>query len=219
MHMNKLSHNKSGFTIIELMIATMVFSFVLLVCAAAIVHVGRMYYKGVIIGRTQDVSRRVIEEVTQSIQFGPHFDDPAAFRRTASTPGSGGITVNAYCLGETRYSYITTHALGSSVTATTSPHVLWRDRPPIGPCTALDITNPANTPSGSGEELLSQNMRLPYFDIPLPTGNLWTVSARVAFGADVDLFEGGVFVTCKGTSAGGQFCAVSEFSTSVVKRL
>jgi prepilin-type N-terminal cleavage/methylation domain-containing protein len=39
--------NRSGFTIIELMIATAVFSVVLLLCATALVTIGNMYRRGI----------------------------------------------------------------------------------------------------------------------------------------------------------------------------
>src|SRR5690606_2255321 len=91
----------AGFTIVELLIATVVFSMVLLVCAFAILHVGRMYYKGMIISRTQDVSRKVIEDVAGAIQFGPSGNDVVR-------PGTGtapAADIRAWCIGTTRYTY------------------------------------------------------------------------------------------------------------------
>jgi prepilin-type N-terminal cleavage/methylation domain-containing protein len=220
-NVNLLKNKQKGFTIVEFMIATAIFSLVLLVCGAAITQVGRMYYKGVIINRTQDTSRRVIDEISQSIQLGAYSDDPDQFRRPGTPLTTlSGVIVYSYCLGSTRYSYITDRAQGgTTVTTTKSPHVLWRDQIFTVACPPLDITNAfIATP---GEELLGENMRLPVFNIPDPgTSNLWNITVRVTYGEDPSSYEGtNQFQFCKGASAGGQFCAVSGFTTSVVKRL
>ncbi len=203
--MKRIYGNSSGFTIVELMISTAIFAMVLLLCSFAIVHVGRMYYKGVLIGRTQDTSRRVIQDISRSVQFGPGSNaDPDSFVRFASVGG-----VNAYCVGAIRYNFITGQSLGTA--AGQSPHILWKDR------MNDDVCQPVAFAAGM-EELLGENMRLPLFSIT-EVNNLWNVSIRVAYGDTVDLFVDNTYAECKGSSAGGQFCAISELNTSVVKRL
>src|SRR5687768_12937296 len=59
----------SGFTIIELMIATVVFSTILLIITGGIVQIGKAYYKGVISARTQNTTRQLTDEVTRNLQF------------------------------------------------------------------------------------------------------------------------------------------------------
>src|SRR5215207_6103202 len=100
---------EGGFTIVEFMIATMVFSMVLLVCAYAIVHVGRMYYKGVITNRTQDAARRIVEDISAAIQFGPHNTDPGSFFRTTDLS----LSPKSICIGSNRYTFTTDLALGT----------------------------------------------------------------------------------------------------------
>lgn len=200
----KLSRNQEGYTIVELLIATAIFSVVLLLCAAAIVHVGRMYYKGVITTRTQETSRKIVDDVAQSIQFGPGSEDPAAFVRLVSAGG-----LNAYCIGSIRYTFNSGQSLGSAPGQT--PHVLWKDRISDGVCQPVAF-------AAGAEELLGENMRLPQFVIT-PSGNLWNISVRVTYGDSPQLYESPSFEFCKGSSAGGQFCAVSAFNTNVVERL
>ena len=65
---NKLT-NQTGFTIVELMIATVIFSMVLLVCSYAIIHAGRMYYKGMIMSKTQDTARKIIDSASDAIKY------------------------------------------------------------------------------------------------------------------------------------------------------
>ena len=58
-----------GFTIVELLIATAVFSFILLVVTTGIIRLGNMYYKGVISSRTQESIRNIVSETSSAIQF------------------------------------------------------------------------------------------------------------------------------------------------------
>lgn len=218
---NYKSMNQKGFTIVELMIATLVFSLVLLVCAFAIMHVGRMYYKGMIMNRAQDTSRKVIDDVSQAIQFGGISGETRQFFRSNSTvygTGEAAVQVDSLCLGVVRYSFSTEKSRGSSEGQI--PHVLWKDRvnPADAECMPADITKAdLNTPQGA--ELLGENMRLPIFTVSEDNGN-WSLSMRLSYGDDPLLFEDDTnYGVCKGALSGGQFCAVSQFNTVVHKRL
>lgn len=212
-----------GFTIVELMISTAVFSMVLLLCSVAIVQVGKTFFKGVTVNRTQDTARKVTDDIVQAIQFGA-----AGLPRTNSasyTYGSGSITVNALCIGDTRYNYVTDRSLGSNTTGQ-SPHVLWKDRVSASSaCSVIALVNwISKIPSAGGEEMLGDNMRLPVMGPPTQSGNTWKVAVTVAYGDASDLFtknsDGSPnYSQCISTNAGGQFCAVSAISTNVVKRL
>lgn len=210
---------EKGFTIVELMIATAVFSLVLLLCSFAIVNVGRVYYKGMIINRTQDAARKTADDVARAIQFGSPGEN---FYRYGSTgDASDPDTIQAHCLGGVRYSYSVLRAVGEGADAW--PHVLWKDRiPQGGDCTPLDITQ--DNPGGhEGVELLGENMRISSFEVA-PSGDAWDISVRVAYGDDENAFEPAGddverFSICKGAISGGQFCAVSQLKTTVMKRL
>ncbi len=200
--------SEAGFTVVEFLISTAVFSVVLLICSFAILHVGRMYYKGVITSRTQDAARRIVEDVAASIQYGEKENDPQRFMPNPIT--SGGSTT--YCLGDVRYTFISDTPLGSA-----APHVLWRDEKTLG-C-GDNLPNMAN-PSG-GQEMVGKNMRITSFSVQRPAvgDSLWTVSVTVSYGDNNDLFEDSAHTICKGVLAGGQFCAVSSYTTNVKKRL
>lgn len=202
-----------GFTIVELMIATAVFSMVLILCATSVVQIGRMFYKGVTVSRTQDTARKVIDDISESIQFGVN---TTGFMRSAS---------GVVCLGEVRYTYNTGLSLGAK--AVQSPHILWKDQLAITlPCVAVDLTQ--SIPSAGGVELLGSNMRIPRLVVTpsvVNTVDVWAVRVTVSYGETADLFVKdpvtGIydFSKCISNSAGGQFCAVSIIDTSVVKRL
>ncbi len=215
---------QQGFTIVELMVATAVFSMVMLVCSFAIVQVGRMYYKGVVTNRTQDAARTVLEDVAQTVQFGANHRNVGVQGYTNAQGQT--VTVHALCLGQTRYSYVTDRAMGAL--GDQARRVLWKNSIGEGEsCTPANLA--ASTPPDSGEALLGDTMRLPVFDANDEDGDgVWTITVRVSFGDTADLFENngeeladgdGTFAVCRGVNAGGQFCAVSNLSTSVVKRL
>lgn len=217
--MRDTTKSQSGFTIVELMISTMVFSFVLLICAVAIVHVGRMYFKGVITSRTQDSSRRFGEDVAQAIQFGVG-SDGTGFLRAGTPTTYGGVTVRSRCIGEIRYSYSIDQAMGVGA----ARHIVWKDRVAVDDavCTPQNLT--LTTPSAGGEEMLGDKMRIPVFEVNELTGaaTVTQIDIKVAYGDTVDLFQPSPappFQQCKGVNASGQFCATAAFNTLVTKRL
>lgn len=212
--MNKQGKDK-GFTIIELMISTAVFSVILLLCAMAIVQTGQMFYKGVTINRTQDTARRVIDDLGQAVQFGAV---SGSFLQTSGPVVINGVNVRSLCLGEVRYSYVLDRSLGSS--GSQAKHVLWKDRiSGSGACTPQDLT--LATPSAGGQEMVGDNMRVPVLTVVAPTSpnTIWTISVTIAYGDSANLFTDGTFTKCVGSNVGGQFCAISAVNTNVVKRL
>lgn len=232
---------EDGFTLVELMIATIVFTVVLLGTSTALIQIGKMYYKGVITSRTQETARHVIDDISRQIQFG---GDNVQGPFTQNYPGTPAITVSAYCVGNQRFSFI----LGPRVSDTVASgaynastqdirHVLWRDTlSSAESCTPLDLRYdvpqepaPANTPH-PGSELLGQNMRLKALSVtPEATDNkLFTVHVDIIYG-DPDLITFAPSVPpgnpdvpqgCQGlTTAGSQWCAESGLTTTVIKRL
>jgi prepilin-type N-terminal cleavage/methylation domain-containing protein len=228
--MNRIKLNKKGFTLLELMIATVVFSTILLATTTVLIQLGRMYYKGVIISRTQEVTRNVADEISQQLQFGSsgvvHNDEGTMY---------GTLQVKAFCIGSQRYSYVINAKVSSGAETRNEPpnnipgnrlqHALWRDTidPTVGKtCPALNLSEP--NPGGTdGQELLGQNMRLsPNFKVPScnDTTNICSFTIAVLHG-DNDLLsppDGENPVSC-GNVVGSQWCASSTISTQVFKRL
>lgn len=58
---------QKGFTLVELLLATAMFSFILLFVTAAFVQVSRAYNKGILVKRTQETARAVVQELTRTI--------------------------------------------------------------------------------------------------------------------------------------------------------
>lgn len=202
----------SGFTIVELMIASTVFATVLLVVTFAVLQIGRTYYKGITTTRTQEATRAVVDELSQAIQFGS--GEPYVNL-------SGGVV----CAGSKRFSFV----LNQQVTGGTAPgdHALMMEQ--------VDACDGQVRDMSAGREMLNTRMRLASFDVqrvvdseddddevPVIGARLYRITVRVVSG-DNDLLEdrsgNGILDSCRAERAGGQFCAVSELSTVVQRRL
>ncbi len=236
MHKLKLKKTQKGFTIIELMISTAIFSLVLMLCIAGILQITKMYYKGVNQARTQEAARLVVEEIGESIRFS---NDAVSL---PMTPIAGpnidvGITdTDVICIGSKRYTFAIDRQLKDNPAGGTKEkrHVLWVDQPDVANCSL----NPANlddatgnpsagTGATDGVELLSENMRLTKFSVErFGSTDLYRIDVEVMYG-DEDLME---FIdtdndsiddtkVCRAAFAGAEFCAKSSISLIVGKRL
>ncbi len=235
----RIINNQNGYTLVELLISTTIFSVILLGAAASLLQINKMYYKGVIASRTQETSRKTIDEISRNIQF----SDQAIVNPTSDTgvpaysEDRQGVKVSAFCVGNTRYTYALNAQVNDRVTAGIYDaskhqikHALWRDTvsdpsnnciPPgqQGAPVLPDLRQ--TTPSSGGTELLEQSMRLSNVIIN-DTNNdaVWKVSLGIIYGDD-DLLSPNASnpQNCKGSVVGGQWCAVSMLSTQVFKRI
>ncbi|HSH18093.1 MAG TPA: prepilin-type N-terminal cleavage/methylation domain-containing protein [Candidatus Saccharimonadales bacterium] len=237
---------QAGFTIIELMIATLIFSLVLILITTGVMQFTRQYYKGLISSKTQNTARSIIDDVGRAIQFNTGIiykltDDPAPLKAAG------------YCVGETRrYSFVLNAQVVDDAPDTArhqSGHALISDV--VSGCStatpALDPKNPnvltsldpqTNNKLINARELLGQKMRLSKFVIEEVSGmaNTYTITVRVIYGDDEllcspsiegacndrntvkDELDNADELMCKST-VGNQFCAVSELTTTVKKRV
>jgi prepilin-type N-terminal cleavage/methylation domain-containing protein len=207
----------NGFTIIELMIATMVFSVILLICAAALIQIGRIYHKGVITNQTQEVARTIMSNIAESIQF--------TGGDVRKIPGS-----TDFCVDNKQYSFTPPdRKLDKDTTGSGYTKLALVAGIPI----TLDCSeerDPSKLVDGTatGDELLSPNMRVLRLLVckpgdtdaacnPAPPagGDLYRVEVTIAYG-DFVLSNGD---SCVSSAVGGSFCAVSKLSTTVQRRI
>ncbi len=224
MSSGKQNTSQYGFTIVELMIATVVFSIVLLVCTAGLLQISRMYYRGIVSSRTQEVTRSILDDVSEAIRLGGGTVVPQI------APVAG--PVDGSCAGGKRYSYQLHKQMDESIPS--KRHVLMSDD--LAVCSSGTPAQDINSFVITGEEMMANGMRLEIFHIckpgdapvpvvcpnPPPAGsNLYKVTIRVVSGEDGLLVDadGDGYKECKLQSGGGQFCAVSELTTTVQKRL
>ena len=204
-----------GFTIIELMIATTVFSLVLLLCAAGLIQIGRTYNKGLTTNKTQATARSLIEEISRAIQFS---GGAVATTPTTRTPGVPYV----FCVDDKRYTVLPDKQLKDSPADNTqSKYAVVSDT--FAGCSASSppaaVTDNGFNISSlvNGRELLAPNMRIARLEVNSKPNNLYEVIVRVVYG-DEDLLDNS-HSNCRNVKAGTQFCAVSELSTVVEKRL
>jgi prepilin-type N-terminal cleavage/methylation domain-containing protein len=220
--------NSRGFTILELTIASSVFAVILLVIAAGVIAFTRQYYKGIVTTKTQAAARAIMSEVNQSLEFS----------RTANFDLAAGST-EGFCVDNKLFSYIIGRQIkdGTSVNADKGPHgfVVDSSAPLCSDTTAPTIA--AAFSAGDGQrELLGDNMRLSVLSIEQGDNNLYTVHVRVIYGdAEVLVDDTGTALTaasaaglseddwasvkCSPDKANSEFCAISDLTTTVQKRL
>lgn len=196
---------QAGFTIVELMFATTIFSVIILIAALTLIQVGKMFHKGTVDNQTQEVLRSAMTNITDVIQYGQGAIDTSQ--------------ANTLCVGGTRYSYVLDRKVYNDVgtfdTATQTKYALVSSNI-TGPCipVAQNQLQDGSATLTSPRELLGPNMSLLNLTVTPLTGNLYTVRMRIAYG-DSDLRSGN---GCLSLRLGGAFCSVGELETTVQKR-
>jgi Tfp pilus assembly protein FimT len=207
------ANSQAGTTIVELMIATVAFSTLLLLIILGIISFTRDYYRGINASSTQNTAGSIAKAVSQAIQFGNQA--PVS----VSIPGSPDV----WCIGSQAFVY----NLGKQVSDSNNSVGLAQVNVP-------DCNQPA--PIINLHEMLQPHMRVLAFNLTQNgNGQLWTVNVKVAYG-DNDLLCGGsvscgngsptdgqiktnaAAIHCK-SQIGSQFCAVSNLTTTVERRI
>lgn len=234
----------SGFTIIELMIATVVFSVILLGAVTALIQVGRMYYKGIIASRTQQTARDLLDTISRPIQFNGQGLAMSPSDPAAALPEVSGIRTKVICIGTQRFTF----GLNAQVTDKAgldgqynldgkhqARHAVWQDTiSNPSACVPVNLTMATPQPNGSdtdttlrgtgGRELLSQHMRVKSITVSNAVNGVRTVSIGIIYGDDdLIFFSDGAQnqpERCLGNAAtGAAWCALSELTTQVIPRV
>ncbi len=211
----KAARKESGFTIVELLIATAVFSVVLLMMTFGILQVTNTFFKGDNEANTQRVATSVLDAISQGIEF---------------NGGSAAIVGNTVCIGSQQFSFWQGTELEQTVNGPKHQ----------GLSSFVENTTGCNgTRSATGRELLTDNMRLSKLTITCISsaalcapggdnpGALYQVEVRIVYGDDDLLYSpSGASpaatasdAACNGKLIGEQFCAVSDISTIVSERI
>ncbi len=210
--MNK--KHQAGFTILEVMIATMVFTVVLLICTYAVTRIGQLYFKGVTSSQIQDLTRKLSDEFTGQIQFGSSLPIPD------SISGGSPATPLIFCVGDNRYRAVMNQKLGDPGVDTVLQRI-----PYSGACDLNDTGFAGST------ELAVNNMRILKLSIirSVTDPYIWSIDIRLALG-DSDIFDYPVTgatdlpavygsAICKSGISGSQFCATSELQSTILRRV
>lgn len=219
---NRHNDKSKGFTIIELMVATTVFSVLLLVVTFGILQISRVYYRGITEANTQDTARRVSDIISQSIQF-----SGGEIITTVGNPDPG--VSYQFCLGNEQFSYTTGYQVSDNPNSSLfqTHHALVQRT--LAGCSSGSTPQNVRQESITGRELLDPRMRLAKLNVIQQSPGLYRVEVRVVYGDDDLLYSpsdpgnaAGATrpdATCRASAEGTQFCAASELSTIVRKRV
>jgi prepilin-type N-terminal cleavage/methylation domain-containing protein len=209
--------SQSGFTIIELLVATTIFSIVLVIIVASFLQVGRMFYKGVSINNTNEATRTLTDDIVNDIRFAKSssYNDPK--NDTSAVPG---VTKKFFCVGQHRYTYILgvkvkdTDVSGASATAHNMNAGVIQD------FTGGKCVDANSEPGTNPNQVLGPDMRLNALDVVKnASGNSVRVHAHVLFyGVDDRVFNPDVnsaSASCSGELLSTQFCATSDIDTNI----
>ena len=186
--------NPKGFTIIELLVATSIFSAILLVLTQVVIRLSGTYYHGVIQNQTLNVAKNITNNIVQQIQFTGGdiiFPGNPTYPFTSSISDDAVQSYESYlCIGNNQYVY----QLGGRFDNISSQGSLAMSYNPQcsngGPSIRdnewdFRVKNLAkNISSNYYVNLIPQGMRLVKFDIAHQFGNLYKVDVMVASGPD-----------------------------------
>lgn len=196
--------NQRGFTLIELMIALAFVAFILIFATTAVIQVMQTYNKGLAIKQINQAGRTTLEDVTRYLRTA----DPGAVVTTAM--GS-----NRLCLGGVSYVWNLYNTPSGSANKYSDGTPLTFTRvsdAASAMCNNASGSYPA-VPKTSATDILGSNvwvmavtMNAPSVSVPLAD-----ISIKLAVANDPAISGG----NCAKGGTLGQFCATSNFSTTV----
>lgn len=210
---NNLTTNQ-GFTIAELLIATAVFSLVLLLGLTGFIQVGKMFFKGIAITQTQSAVSNVYKIVTEDL----HRD-----KKVLSEADGGGGT-KRYCIDRHRYTYfvqlnpVNINQIITNAASWTQSGIVLDTLPVAGGCP--DPLAAGNNFYSDSKQLLNDGMILGAFD--LNKINLYadiepfifTLNLQAGFGALTD-FSFTPSMECRNFST-INLCGVTTINTNIL---
>lgn len=205
-----------GFTLVELMIATSIFSVIMMISLYSFLQISRYYTKGISIIRTQDATRNLAADIVAQLQMSSGLVEtlaisPSGYYRT--------------CLGNKIYQYAPNIIEDGTGRALASYSNL----------TALGCA--AVTPDNATKQVLLKTgtrlLELTAVPVNGTSAQLFSVNVALLFAPDdgdgslpgTELVETGTDPTvysqwrCKTAVKGSEYCALSRISTMVYRRV
>lgn len=207
--MKKLKSNQSGFTILELVIATAVFSIVLLLMTYSIIQISRTYVKGYIVSETGNNLRSIQDQLTQAVQASDNSATSGIY-----IPASAGA--DWFCINGYLYKY------QEGVEQSSSASVFYAVKPNggCGPSTDVSSYTCSNTPGCN--QLVGNNIQIPPGGFSISeidtANNLYKISISLLYGSP-NSYSSNNPPRCLASFAGGEFCAAVQTTTTVGQRV
>lgn len=226
---------EKGFTIVELMLATTVFSVVLMTVTAGILYMTKQYQHSAYVSRTQATATSIVQTVSNAIKYG---GSPNVIKRSVVLAND--VDADSRCINNREITSVLGRKLvaptetGVSATSTsTHTGLLLRQG-----SACLSPIVPGERSLGA-KELLANGMRLADFDISQVAGvtGAYEIRVRVVYGEDDLLCSRSVGDSCTNAAtqlnaaqikaardleckpfAGREYCSMSELRTLVRSR-
>lgn len=197
--------NQNGFTLIELMIALAFVGFILIFAVTTIVQVMQTYNKGLSVKQINQAGRTTLEDISRYLRTA----DPGAVNISA-------VGSNRACFGGVSYVwnlYNTPSASANKYSDGTSLTLARVNDSASAMCSNAGGSYPS-VPKAQATDVLQSNIWVMGISISQPTvaSPLADITVKLAVANDPALNSGQC--TIGGTQ--GQFCATSNFSTTVL---
>lgn len=194
-----------GFTLIELMIALAFVAFILIFATTAVIQVMQTYNKGVAVKQINQAGRTTLEDMTRFLRMA----DPGVVNTLA-------IGSNRVCLGGVSYVWnlYNTPAASANRYSDGSSLTLTRVNDAANAmCTLSGGSYPA-VPKAQATDILASNVWVMALSVSQPSvaAPLVSITVRLAVANDPAISAG----QCAVGGTAGQFCATSDFSTTVM---
>jgi prepilin-type N-terminal cleavage/methylation domain-containing protein len=244
--MKRRQTNNSGFTLIELMLATLLFSIVLVVIVAAFLQIGRLFYKGVSVNTTNEAARIIGDNVSDDIKFSrfancvppdtdpnPPTSDLTKSHNCRWQGFNGSANTYYFCVGSHRYTYTLFHKVTvDEYNDHTSLSGLQQVRINSGGCPAPDYSQDSSTLEGtSPTQLLAPDMQLNNLYFTCNGYRCHLVLHIIYYGADDQVFYSPASptdlptqalsdydATCSGNLLSSQFCSTADLDETILLR-
>jgi prepilin-type N-terminal cleavage/methylation domain-containing protein len=197
-----------GFTLVELMIATTVFSIVMLISTYSFMQINKYFAKGISMARTQDAVRNIAVDISDQIKLTP-------VTVNQSNPADTGWI----CIGNKKYIYNINIPEDGSGNALKSVELTMND------CDS----------SGDTKVLLAKDTRVLVFKVNPVGTNIYTVNITLLKAPkDEDPYDDTGLIDhadgtpanpkyeewrCKSAVSGSEYCALSNITTTVLRRV
>jgi prepilin-type N-terminal cleavage/methylation domain-containing protein len=222
---NKPTRTIQGFTIIELLISTTLFSIVLVGALSAFLHIGQMYYKGISVKDTYEATQRIMDNVESDVRISKNATCDG--NGTQNCPATGQTDVHYFCIGQQRYTYL----LSSTTAYKIQPSDISSPNLSIVRGVIKDTINGCPPPSVIGTsavQLLGLNMQLNDLNFYCVNDACHIHLHVVYYGGSDQVFASSTNPNlpnkalldkdnfCNGGLMSTNFCAVSDVSSVVI---
>lgn len=187
---------KKGFTIVELMIATLVFSVAIILTTSVVIGMSKQYQKGMYTTQLNDASRTVHQDIRDSAAYSK--------KLVYDLDGNGNDYV---CNGSVIYYW---KLASGNNNQDGSRNGLYKKTLKGIPCNH-------STAVENGSNILPKNGFVSKFTISISNG-LYSINTKFNIGT-ADMFTDGTYQKCLPTLSGGDFCSIVDYNTSVIPRL